>query len=103
MDYSTLSHPSFAGISSLIPSLFKTANAAMNVSIASKLSNGSIYQAVLPSGAKLAASHSMNDAVRGFYLGENGIAGQANFKKVDISKMATMYCTQYLGPTVSKG
>lgn len=63
-------------INHLIPSLFKTANAAMNVSIASKLSNGSIYQAILPSGAKLAASHSMNDAVRGFYLGENGIAGE---------------------------
>lgn len=77
-------------INHLIPSLFKTANAAMNVSIASKLSNGSIYQAILPSGAKLAASHSMNDAVRGFYLGENGIAGQANFKQVDISKMATI-------------
>ncbi len=77
-------------INHLIPSLFKTANAAMNVSIASKLSNGSIYQAILPSGAKLAASHSMNGAVRGFYLGENGIEGQANFKKVDISKTASI-------------
>ena len=77
-------------INHLIPSLFKTANAAMNVSIASKLSNGSIYQAVIPSGAKLAASHSMNGAVRGFYLGENGIRGQANFKKVDISKTASI-------------
>ncbi len=77
-------------INHLIPSLFKTANAAMNVSIASKLSNGSIYQAVIPSGAKLAASHSMNGAVRGFYLGENGIEGQANFKKVDISKTASI-------------
>lgn len=77
-------------INHLIPSLFKTANAAMNVSKASKLSNGPIYQAILPPGAKLAASHSMKDAVRGFYHGGNGIAGHANFKQVDIPKMATI-------------
>ena len=78
-------------INHLIPSLFKTANAAMNVSIASKLSNGSIYQAVIPSGAKLAPSHNKNGYLRGIYLGENGrIEGQANFKKVDISKTATI-------------
>lgn len=77
-------------INHLIPSLFKTSNAAMNVSIAAKLSNGPIYQAIIPSGAKLTASSSMKGAVRGFYHGGNGIAGQANFKKVDISKTASI-------------
>lgn len=77
-------------INHLIPSLFKTANTAMNVSIASKLSNGPIYQAILPSGAKLSASSSMNGAVRGFYHGGNGIVGHANFKQVEIQKAAVI-------------
>lgn len=44
---------------------------------------GQLYQAIIPSGATLANSRSMNGAVRGFYHGAKHIRGHANFVPVD--------------------
>lgn len=44
---------------------------------------GQLYQVILPQGAVLASSRTMEDAFRGFYHGAGGIAGHANLVKAD--------------------
>lgn len=66
-----------------------------NTSIAvqgTKLANTGIYQAILPSGAKLVNSKEVQGAVRGFFLQGNGIGGHANFMSVDgvVGKIAAI-------------
>lgn len=48
-----------------------------------QLANSGIYQAILPSGAKLINSKEMDGAVRGFFKAGNEIKGHANFLSVD--------------------
>lgn len=47
---------------------------------------GQLYQAVIPNGASLAKSKSMEGAFRGFFTSGKGIEGHANFIPVDGSK-----------------
>lgn len=66
-----------------------------NTSVAvqgTQLANSGIYQAILPSGAKLVNSKEIDGAVRGFFKAGNEIKGQANFLSVDgaVSKIAEM-------------
>ncbi len=46
-------------------------------------SAGQLYQAIIPGGAKLAQSKNMGGAVRGFFFGNKGIGGQADFIPVN--------------------
>ena len=46
-------------------------------------SAGQLYQAIIPEGANLVNSRVMENAVRGFYRGPNGIKGHANLVAVD--------------------
>lgn len=48
-----------------------------------QLANSGIYQALLPSGAKLVNSKEIEGAMRGFFRQGNGIGGQANLMAVD--------------------
>lgn len=76
-------------IDSIIP---EGAHAAVNIGAIEKYNaaveqTGQLYQAVIPKGAKLAKSRSMEGAVRGFYRGEGSIKGQANLLAVDSREM----------------
>ena len=54
----------------------------------STFKNAEIYRAVIPSGKTLENSKGMKDAFRGFYKEGNKIKGQANFVKVDPTKIS---------------
>ena len=69
-----------AQVSNLLPGLFQTGNSINNV--ARIIRNGPVYKAIIPEGAKLAKSKTMEGAFRGMHLGPNGIEGQANLVKV---------------------
>lgn len=75
-----------AHISSLVPGLAQAGNAANNVMQAVQGTGEVLYRAIIPAGAKLADSKSMEGAVRAIYHGANGIAGQANLVAVEASK-----------------
>ncbi len=75
-----------AHISSLVPGLAQAGNAANNVIQAVQSSGEVLYRVIIPAGAKLADSKSMEGAVRAIYHGANGIAGQANLVAVEASK-----------------
>lgn len=57
-----------------------------------QLANSGIYQALLPSGAKLVNSTEIEGTVRGFFRQGNKIGGQANLLPVDgtVSKIAAV-------------
>lgn len=68
-----------------VPELMKTvgqASAAKNYHNAVK-NAGQLYQAIIPTGAKLVQSQEMEGAVRGFFRGANGIQGHANLKPIN--------------------
>ena len=72
-------------IDSVIPG---TAQAVINSAVVQNYSNavassGTLYQAIIPQGAKLSRSLNMDGASRGFYRGGNGIKGHANLVAVD--------------------
>lgn len=75
-----------AQINNLVPELAKVGNTANNTVQAIRENGKVLYEAVIPVGAKLADSKSMNGAVRGIYHGNNGIKGQANFVAVNGQK-----------------
>lgn len=79
-DSSVLSH-----IDNLIPGLIQ---ASSTVNILNQATTQTLYQAVIPAGAKLSNSRDMSNAFRGFYHGSNGIKGHANFVAVDQSSIA---------------
>ncbi|MBQ8687725.1 MAG: hypothetical protein IJ512_04125 [Ruminococcus sp.] len=68
-------------INQLIPELFQTGLAANNTWHAIEASSRVLYEAIIPPGATLARSTTMEDAVRGFYHDSVGIGGQANWVK----------------------
>ena len=83
-----------AQINNLIPNLVQVGNAINNSMLASQvIKNGVLYKAVLPAGAKLANSTTMNGAVRGFFSGANGIQGHANFVAVKVNNGAIPIAT----------
>lgn len=49
-----------------------------------------LYKAIIPSGAKLTNSKSMQGAVRGFYRGADGIRGHANLVAVEVQNGTTV-------------
>lgn len=58
-----------------------------NAAQALKSANGEVlYRAIIPAGAKLTDSKTMEGAVRGIYHGTNGIKGHANFVAVEAQK-----------------
>ncbi len=70
-------------VNALFADFLQAANAVNNAAQAARLGEGAIYRAIIPSGKKLTKSRTMEDAVRGFYQGENGIQGHADFISVD--------------------
>lgn len=82
-----------AHVNNLIPNLMQTGISVNNVV---KSTSDMVYQAIIPAGATLTNSKSMNGAVRGIYHGNNGIQGQANFVAVNQS-------SQVIANSVSTG
>lgn len=82
-----------AHVNNLIPNLMQTGISANNVV---KSTSDVVYQAIIPAGATLTNSKSMNGAVRGIYHGNKGIQGQANFVAVNQS-------SQVIANSVSTG
>lgn len=85
-------HTLLARIDSTIPVLFNGSmgvasianlNTALQLHNSTVESAGTIYRAIVPHGAQLSQSHSMEGAVRGIYHDVNGIAGHANLVAVD--------------------
>lgn len=81
-----------------VPELMKTigqASAVKNYHNAVK-NGGQLYQAIIPTGAKLVQSQEMDGAVRGFFRGAKGIQGHANLKPINqkaLDKLATSNIT----------
>ena len=68
-----------ARVDAVIPGML---NVGINTADAVRGTSDAVYRAVIPIGAKLANSKSMEGAVRGFYHGSDGIAGHANLVEV---------------------
>lgn len=80
-------------IQRIISAVPQLAQAGINASVAIEgvqLAKQGVYQAILPSGAKLVNSKDVKGAVRGFFRGKKGIAGQANCMSADskVNKIA---------------
>lgn len=76
-----------AHVNNLVPGLAQAGNAANNVAQAVQAANGGVlYRAIIPAGAKLTDSKTMEGAVRGFYRGADGIQGHANLVAVEAQK-----------------
>lgn len=76
-----------AQINNLVPGFVQAGNGINNAVQAIKSNGEVLYRAIIPPGAKLANSKSVEGAVRGFYQGANGnIKGQANFVSVNMQK-----------------
>ena len=72
-------------IDNLIPGLIQASTTA---NIVNQATTQTLYQAIIPAGAKLSNSRDMSNALRGFYFGENGIKGHANLVAADQSSIA---------------
>ena len=79
-------------IISAVPQLAQVGVNAGAVAQGVQLVNKGIYQAILPAGAKLVNSQSMEGAVRGFFRKGKGIGGQANWVSADstVNKIASV-------------
>lgn len=73
-----------AHVNNLVPGLAQAGNAANNVAQAAK--EKGLYRVIIPAGAKLTDSKTMEGAVRGFYRGADGIQGHANLIAVEAQK-----------------
>lgn len=69
-----------ARIDNLIPGIAQARTAAAN---AVRAGGETVYRAIIPAGAKLTDSKAMEEAVRGFYRGADGIQGHANLVAVN--------------------
>ncbi len=72
-----------AHIDQVIPGLLQAGTAADTAVRTAQAGNEVLYRAILPAGAKLSNSLEMEGAVRGFYHGEDGIRGHANWITAD--------------------
>jgi len=75
-----------AHVSSIIPGLVKAGSGLRKVIQDGRTNGDVLYRAIIPSGAKLANSKSMEGAVRGIYHGSDGIQGHANLVAVEAKK-----------------
>ena len=75
-----------ARVNNLVPGLAQASVAGSNAIQAAKAGNKVLYRAIIPAGAKLTNSRAMEEAVRGFYHGADGIQGNANFVAVQAQK-----------------
>lgn len=76
-----------AHVNNLVPGLAQSGNAVNNAAQAVQSVNGEVlYRAVIPAGAKLTNSKTMEGAVRGIYHGADGIKGHANLVAVEAQK-----------------
>ena len=71
-----------ARIHDFVPELFQVGNTVRNTVQAIQTKGQVLYQAIIPSGAKLADSKDMAGAVRGIYHGTAGVKGHANLVAV---------------------
>lgn len=75
-----------ARVNNLVPAFAQAGVAAANAVQAVKAGNEVLYRAIIPAGAKLTNSRTMEGAVRGFYRGADGIQGHANLVAVQAQK-----------------
>lgn len=76
-----------AHVNNLVPGLAQAGNAVNNAEQAVNAANGEVlYRAIIPAGAKLADSKSMEGTVCGIYHGADGIRGHANLMAVEAQK-----------------
>ena len=71
-----------ARVNNLVPGLSQAGVLGSNAVQAAKAGSEVLYRAIIPAGAKLTNSKTMERAFRGFYRGANGIKGHANFVAV---------------------
>lgn len=72
-----------AHVNNLVPGLGQVGNLANNAAQAVQGNGEVLYRAIIPNGAKLANSKTMEGAVRGIYHGSGGIKGSANLVAVE--------------------
>lgn len=84
-DNNLLSH-----VNALVPGMAQLGNSINNLTQSIQLSGKVFYKAILPAGAKLTDSKSMENAVRGFFRGPNGIKGHANFVATEVQNGTTI-------------
>lgn len=75
-----------AHVNNLVPGLAQAGNAVNNAAQAAKANGEVLYRAIIPAGAKLTDSKTMEGAVRGIYHGADGIKGHANLVAVEAQK-----------------
>lgn len=81
-------------VNNLIPGLIQAGNTANNLILATQATkNEVLYRAIIPSGAKLAKSKEILNAVRGITHGTKGIQKQANFIPVEVNNGAVPITT----------
>ena len=75
-----------AHVNNLVPGFAQISVSGSNVVQAAKTGNEVLYRAIIPAGAKLTNSQTMEGAVRGFYRDADGIQGHANLVAVQAQK-----------------
>jgi len=79
-----------AHVNNLVPGLAQAGIAGNNAVQAAKAGSEVLYRAIIPAGAKLTDSKAMEEAVRGFYRGADGIQGHANLVAVQAQNGAAV-------------
>ena len=79
-----------ARVNNLVPGLSQVGVLGSNAVQAAKAGSEVLYRAIIPAGAKLANSKAMEGAVRGFYHGDNGIKGYADFVEVQAQNVTAV-------------
>lgn len=75
-----------AHVNNLVPGLAQAGNAANNAAQAVQTNGEVLYRAILPAGAKLSNSRTLEGAVKEMYHGANGIKGHADWLPVESQK-----------------
>lgn len=75
-----------AHIYNLVPELAQAGNATNNVAQAIQANGEVLYRAILPAGAKLSNSRTLEGAIKEMYHGANGIKGHADWLPVEAQK-----------------
>lgn len=75
-----------AHVNNLVPGLAQAGNAANNAAQAVQANGEVLYRAILPAGAKLSNSRTLEGAVKEMYHGANGIKGHADWLPVEAQK-----------------
>ena len=75
-----------AHVNNLVPGLAQAGNAANNAAQAIQANGEVLYRAILPAGAKLSNSRTLEGAVKEMYHGANGIKGHADWLPVEVQK-----------------